>query len=54
METVVVLWQGVGIFRKVVAPPPVPHRIIAERRTSAVVSASKSLNWVSLLIILPQ
>ncbi|XP_022643056.1 uncharacterized protein LOC106755811 isoform X2 [Vigna radiata var. radiata] len=54
METVVGLWQGVGICRKGLAPPlapplaspPAPHRIIAERRTSVVVSASKSLNWL--------
>lgn len=60
METVVGLWQGVGICRKGLAPPlapplaspPAPHRIIAERRTSVVVSASKSLNWVSLLFYL--
>ncbi|KAG2398302.1 uncharacterized protein HKW66_Vig0134620 [Vigna angularis] len=52
METVVGLWQGVGICRKGLAPPPAPHRIIAERRTSVVVSASKSLNWVGLLFYL--
>ncbi|WVZ03544.1 hypothetical protein V8G54_024350 [Vigna mungo] len=50
METVVGLWQGVAICRKglapPLAPPPAPHRIIAERRTSVVVSASKSLNWL--------